>query len=104
MQSLRITIPQFARISPDGTLENDRHGKARSCILASVYRSSPPENQVRDDGGSVGEAEERVIGEDGGDAEEARVEHGLVRQGGEGGMTVDDRDTLAQQHVADQRQ
>ena len=45
-----------------------------------------------------------MVGEDGGDAEEARVEHGLVRQGGEGGMTVDDRDSLAQQNVADQRQ
>ena len=32
------------------------------------------------------------------------MEHGLVRQRGEGGMAVDDRDSLAQQHVADQRQ
>ena len=45
---------------------------------------------VGDDGGGVREPEQGVIREDGPKPEERAVEQGLVGQGGEGGVPVDD--------------
>ncbi|GCC46327.1 hypothetical protein chiPu_0030327, partial [Chiloscyllium punctatum] len=52
----------------------------------------------------VSEAEQRVVREDGAQAQRARVEERVVRERREGAVRVHQRDALAHQHPAHQRQ
>lgn len=59
------------------------------------------EQLVGQDTGSVCEAKETVVGEDGAQAHGAGVENGLVAQTAETGMAVDNVDALADDYVAE---
>ena len=53
--------------------------------------------------GRIGEAKERVIGEDGSQAHSARVEYGLSTEATKTGMTVNDLNLLANDNIAEYR-
>lgn len=71
---------------------------------AIAHREEDLEQLIGDDGTGVSEAKERVVREDGLQAERLRVEHGLVGERREGRVPVNDVDLLADEDVPYERE
>ena len=87
-----------------------RHGGPQHRVLLAGVRHADGvagvgqgelQEGVRHHGARVAEAEQGMVGEDGGEAEEGGDHERLVGEGGEGGVAVDQGDSLGEEDVAE---
>lgn len=96
-------------VGDDGDHEGVEGGAQDGVLLAGVadayavvyVAEGELEHLVGEDAGGVGEAEERVVGEDGAQAHGAGVEDPLVAEAAQAAVAVDDLDALADADVAE---